>query len=84
MRPVGETKFVQGIAAQNASRGYGNTKIAAGIVGFADLTLGDGVTDVLESHIEAGKTDSAVFGTLPVGMRAPKSVLIKTRRWDRL
>lgn len=55
MRPVGETEFVQGIAAQSASGQYGNTRIAAGIVGFADLTLGDEVTDVLESHIEASK-----------------------------
>ena len=43
MRPVGETEFVNGIAAQSASGQYGETRVAAGIVGFADLTLGDAV-----------------------------------------
>jgi hypothetical protein len=38
MRPVGETEFVNGIAAQSTSGQYGETRVAAGIVGFADLT----------------------------------------------
>lgn len=54
MRPVGETEFVAGIAAMSESGGYGKTKVAAGIVGFADLTAGDWVTPVLEAHIRAG------------------------------
>ena len=54
MRPVGETEFVAGIAAMSASGGFGNTKVAAGIQGFADLTAGDWVTPVLEAHIRAG------------------------------
>jgi L-fuconolactonase len=53
MRPVGETEFVNGIAAQSASAQYGDTRIAAGIVSFADLTLGDAVVPVLEAHIAA-------------------------------
>lgn len=52
MRPVGETEFVQGIATQSARGQYG-TNVAAGIVGFADLTLGAGVAAVLEAHIAA-------------------------------
>src|ERR1035441_631852 len=32
MRPVGETEFVNGIAAMSASGQYGDTRIAAGIV----------------------------------------------------
>ena len=40
MRPVGETEFVNGVAAMSASGGYGPTKICAGIVGHADLRLG--------------------------------------------
>jgi len=55
LRPVGETEFVQGIAAQSASGQYGNTAVAAGIVGFADLTLGSGAAPVLESHIAASR-----------------------------
>jgi predicted TIM-barrel fold metal-dependent hydrolase len=53
MRPVGETEFVQGIAAQSASGQYGTTSVAAGIVGHADLTLGAAVAAVLEAHIAA-------------------------------
>ena len=54
MRPVGETEFVNGIRAMSASGQYGPARLAAGIVGFADLTLGDGVAAVLEAHITAG------------------------------
>ena len=55
MRPVGETEFVQGIAAQSASGQYGTTLVAAGIVSFADLTLGRAVVPVLEAHIAASQ-----------------------------
>jgi len=54
MRPVGETEFVNGIAAMSASGLYGATRIAAGIVGTADLTLGAAVAEVLEAHVQAG------------------------------
>ena len=54
LRPVGETEFVNGIAAMSASGQYGKTRIAAGIVGFADLNLGDAVGEVLDAHIAAG------------------------------
>lgn len=54
MRPVGETEFVAGQAAMSASGMYGPTRVAAGIVGFADLTLGDRVEPVLEAHLRAG------------------------------
>lgn len=54
MRPVGETEFVNGIAAMSASGLYGSTRIAAGIVGTADLTLGEAVAEVLEAHVQAG------------------------------
>jgi len=54
LRPVGETEFVNGIAAMSASGQYGKTRIAAGIVGFADLNLGAAVGEVLDAHIAAG------------------------------
>ncbi|HEX6210272.1 MAG TPA: amidohydrolase family protein [Methylomirabilota bacterium] len=54
MRPVGETEFVAGVAAMSDSGLYGPTRVAAGIVGFADLTLGDRVEPVLEAHLHAG------------------------------
>src|SRR5690348_15701218 len=52
-RPVGETEFVNGVAAMSASGHYGTTRVAAGIVSFADLTLGEGVGAVLEAHMAA-------------------------------
>jgi predicted TIM-barrel fold metal-dependent hydrolase len=54
MKPVGETEFVNGVAAMSASGGYGKTKVCAGIVGHADLRLGSRVRPVLEAHIRAG------------------------------
>ena len=54
MKPVGEVEFVNGIAAMSASGKYGNTKICAGIVGFADLTIGASVEDVLAALVAAG------------------------------
>jgi len=54
MRPVGQTEFVAGIAAMSESGRYGPARVAAGIVGFADLTLGDRVEPVLEANIRAG------------------------------
>jgi L-fuconolactonase len=54
LRRVGETEFVNGIAAMSASGEYGPSRIAAGIVGNADLRLGDTVTEVLDAHIVAG------------------------------
>lgn len=50
---VGETEWVQGVAAQSASGGFGEPRAAAGIVGSADLRLCDRVAQVLEAHIIA-------------------------------
>jgi predicted TIM-barrel fold metal-dependent hydrolase len=54
LRPVGETEFVNGIAAMSASGFYGPTRIAAGIVGTADLRLGAAAAEVLDAQIAAG------------------------------
>lgn len=54
LRVVGETEFVNGIAAMSASGLYGTCRIAAGIVGRADLRLGTAVGEVLDAHIQAG------------------------------
>jgi predicted TIM-barrel fold metal-dependent hydrolase len=54
MAPVGEVEFVNGIAAMSASGGYGPCRVAEGIVGHADLTLGARVHDVLEAEIRVG------------------------------
>jgi L-fuconolactonase len=53
-RCIGETEFVNGIAAMCASGKYGKTHIAKGIIGFVDFRLGDVTADVLDAHIAAG------------------------------
>ena len=53
MRPVGETEFVNGIAAMSASGGYGDCRACAAIVGYADLNLGAAVGAVLDTHAAA-------------------------------
>ena len=53
-RVVGETEFVNGVAAMGASGVYGDFRPCAGIVSRADLLLGDAVAPVLEAHIGAG------------------------------
>ncbi|MES1942194.1 amidohydrolase 2 [Salinisphaera sp. T5B8] len=55
LRSVGETEFVNGVAAVAASGVYGPTRACAGIVGHADLRLGAEVGEVLEAHIAAGQ-----------------------------
>ena len=77
MSPVGETEFVNGVAAMSASGLYGDFRACAGIVSKADLLLGDAVAPVLEAHIAAGggrfrgirnsasfEADKAVLGPL--------------------
>ena len=53
-RCVGENEFIAGIGAMSDSGAYGKTRVAAGIVGAADLTLGDRVEPVLLAQIHAG------------------------------
>jgi L-fuconolactonase len=53
-KPVGETEFVNGVAAMCASGTYGAVRACAGIVGHVDLTAGAVVSDVLEAHLKAG------------------------------
>ena len=53
LKPVGETEFVNGVAAMSASGVYGDVRACAGIVSHADLTLGGAVLEVLEAHVAA-------------------------------
>ena len=54
LRPIGETEFLNGAADMSASGGYGECRVCAGIVGHADLGLGERVGPILEAHIRAG------------------------------
>jgi predicted TIM-barrel fold metal-dependent hydrolase len=53
LRCVGETEFVNGVAAMSASGVYGDLRACAGIVGLADLNLGARVGEVLDAHLAA-------------------------------
>jgi predicted TIM-barrel fold metal-dependent hydrolase len=50
-RPLGEVEFVNGFAAMGASRLFGDIQVCAGIIGHADLTLGDAVVEVLQASV---------------------------------
>lgn len=52
LRPVGETHFIDAIARESAFDDTPTT-IAAGIVSYADLTLGGKAGSILESHMNA-------------------------------
>lgn len=56
MRPVGEVEFVEGLAAESARGTYGPARMAAGIIGHADLKLGERVAPVLEAMQAASPT----------------------------
>ena len=54
MRPVGEVEFANGVAAMCSSGVFGKTRVAAGIVGHADMMLGSRVEPVLNALMRAG------------------------------
>jgi L-fuconolactonase len=55
LKVVGEVEFVNGVAAQSASGLYGDLRLCAGIVGHANLTLGDAAAEVLDALAAAGR-----------------------------
>ena len=88
LRPVGEVEFANGVAAMSASGGYGRAALCAGIVGHANLLLGDAARAVLEAEIAAGNgrfrgirhasawdADSSIGGTYST---RPKGLLLDT------
>lgn len=54
LKPVGETEFVTALAREADARGT-KARVCEGIVGHADMTLGDGVVPVLEAHVAAAE-----------------------------
>jgi len=69
MKPVGETEFVASVAAEAKRRGIA-TRVCAGIVGYADLMLGDDVGPVLDAHGAAGA--GALRGIRYITARHPR------------
>ena len=51
LRPLGEVEFANGVAAMGASGRYGSCRVAAAIVGHADLAQGDAVAELLDRSL---------------------------------
>jgi predicted TIM-barrel fold metal-dependent hydrolase len=51
MKVLGETEYVNGVAAQSASGLYGNLRLCDAIIGHVDLRLGDGARAILEAQM---------------------------------
>jgi L-fuconolactonase len=51
MKSLGETEFVNGVAAMSASGKYGPARCCAGIIGNVDLRIGSRAKGVLEQHL---------------------------------
>jgi L-fuconolactonase len=56
MRPVGEVQFVERLAAEGARGQHGRARMAAAIIGYADLKLGERVAPVLDAMQAASPT----------------------------
>jgi len=56
LRPVGETEFLESVANRVGADSTIETRVAAAIVGHANLTLGDALAPVLEAHLAASPT----------------------------
>jgi predicted TIM-barrel fold metal-dependent hydrolase len=52
MRAIGEVEFANGVGAMSDSGVYGSRRIGAGIVGYADLRLGDEVASYLDRALQ--------------------------------
>lgn len=53
MRPLGEVEFANGVAAMAASGRYGSCRVAAGIIGHANLTFGSKIGELLDRCLQA-------------------------------
>jgi predicted TIM-barrel fold metal-dependent hydrolase len=65
MRCIGETEFVNGIAAMSRSGLYGHTRLCTGIFSSADLRLGEGVEPVLVAHQQASANFRGIRSAFP-------------------
>lgn len=55
MRPVGEVDMIVDVSRLPLQMPYGQCQVGAGIVAHVNLTLGEGVTDVLDAQVTASK-----------------------------
>jgi L-fuconolactonase len=52
LRPLGELEFANGVGAMAASGEFGKCRVAASIVGFADMRLGDSVAELFDQSMQ--------------------------------
>jgi L-fuconolactonase len=52
MRPLGEVEFANGLGAMSASGAYGDVRLCAAIVGYADLRYGAAIGEYLDRAME--------------------------------
>jgi len=65
MKCVGETEFVNGIAAMSRSGLYGPTRLCTGIFSTVDLRAGAAVEPVLEAHLTASPNFRGIRSAFP-------------------
>lgn len=65
MKVLGETEYVNGVAAQSASGLYGDIRLCEAIIGHVDLRLGDGAREVLEAHMAITSRFKGIRHTAP-------------------
>ena len=82
LKPVGEVEFLESVANRVAGDATIKTRIAAVIVGYGNLALGDAVAPVLEAHLAAswkrfrGIRHSATWdGSCALRNEAPQGLL---------
>lgn len=75
LRPLGEVEFANGVAAMSASGRYGSCRVAAAIVGHADLRYGKRVGELLDASMSAAPT--RYRGIRQVVMDYPDPALVR-------
>ena len=81
MRPVGEVEFVEGLATESARGRYGHTRMAAAIIGYADLWAAlMSVLGRTHTHYLARTEASGVVGHEHVFSRRATQIL-QTPTW---
>ena len=70
MRCVGETEFVNGIAAMSRSGKYGSARLCTGIFSTADVRLGADTESVLQAHLAASPNFRGIRSPFPSDLNA--------------
>ena len=65
MRCVGETEFVNGVAAMSRSGAYGEARLCTGIFSEADLRVGAAAEPVLQAHMAASPNFRGIRTAFP-------------------